>query len=131
MVDIILIGLDPSPRCDELLDQRLDRGLFDILQHSDHHRATALDHPEDRGVSFFRVPRPRAPFKRRRRPRRLFFDGFRMSFMTRHHVYLVAFHLTRQARFRLAGDDPCAQLLGHPLHVVRIQAQFLGNLGIR
>jgi hypothetical protein len=51
--------------------------------------------------------------------------------MTGHHVHLIAFHLTRQDRFRLAGDDPFSQLLGHPLHVVRVQAQFLGNLAIR
>ena len=48
MVNIILIGIDPGPRGDKLLDQRLDRGLSDVLQQPDHHGATALDHPEDR-----------------------------------------------------------------------------------
>lgn len=48
-VNIILIGIDSGLRGDELLDQGLDRGLLDVLQHPDHHRPTPLDHPEDRG----------------------------------------------------------------------------------
>ena len=47
------------------------------------------------------------------------------------HINLIAFHFPRQGRFGLAGDDPLAQLLGHPLHVIRVQPQLLGDLGIR
>ena len=50
--------------------------------------------------------------------------------MTGHHGPLIAFHLARQSRFRLASHDPVPQWLGHPLRVVRVQAQLLGNLGI-
>ncbi len=42
--------------------------------------------------------------------------------MTGHHVDLVAFHVPRQDRFGLAGDDPFPELFSHPLYIVRIQA---------
>jgi hypothetical protein len=54
-----------------------------------------------------------------------------MSFVTRDDVDLVAFHLPGQHGFALALNDPRAQLLGHPLNVVRIQAEFLGDLCVR
>ena len=40
-------------------------------------------------------------------------------------------HLPRQDRFGWAGDDPFPQRLGHPRHIVRVQAQLLGHLGVR
>ena len=80
MVDMVFIGMNPGARGDEPLDQGANRGLLDVPQHPDHHR-----------------PAPGGPF----------FDGIRMpSFMTRHDVHLVAFHLAHLAWFRLAGDDP-------------------------
>ena len=86
--------------------------------------------PKMGGFSVSRVPRPRAPFSRRRRPRRPFFHRFRASFMAGHDIDLVAFHVSRQNRFGLAGDDAVTQVLGHPLHVVWIQPQLLGDLGV-
>jgi hypothetical protein len=86
--------------------------------------------PKIGGFSFSKVPRPRAPFRQRRRPRRLFFHCVWPPFMPGHHIDLVAFHFPGQDRVGLAGDDPLAQLLGHPLHVIHVQSQLLGNLGI-
>jgi hypothetical protein len=51
--------------------------------------------------------------------------------MTGHHGHLVAFHLCRQERFGLAGDDPFPERFCHPLYIVQIQSRLLGNLGIR
>ena len=51
--------------------------------------------------------------------------------MTSHHVDLVAFHLPRQDRFGLTGDDPFPELFSHPLYIVRIQAQLVGELRVR
>ncbi len=31
----------------------------------------------------------------------------------------------------MAGNDPFPELFCHPLYIVRIQAQFVGNLGVR
>ena len=50
--------------------------------------------------------------------------------MAGHDIDLVAFHVSRQNRFGLAGDDAVTQVLGHPLHVVWIQPQLLGDLGV-
>lgn len=49
MVNVVLVGIDPTPRRDEPLDERPDGDLLDVLQHPDHHGAAPLDHPEDRG----------------------------------------------------------------------------------
>lgn len=54
-----------------------------------------------------------------------------MALVSGDHVNLVALHLTRQARGRLAGDDARAQLRGHPLRIVLIQTQFVGDLEVR
>ena len=51
--------------------------------------------------------------------------------MTGHYIHLVAFPLSRQERFGLAGDDPFPERFCHPLYIVQIQAQLVGNLGIR
>lgn len=51
--------------------------------------------------------------------------------MPGHHIDLVAFYFPHQGGFGLAGDDALTQWLGHLLHIVRIQPQLLGDLGIR
>ena len=48
VVDILFIGIHPRLRGDEPLDQRLEGGLLDVLQHPDHYSAAPLDHPEYR-----------------------------------------------------------------------------------
>ena len=51
--------------------------------------------------------------------------------MTGHDIDLVALYVPRQDGVRLAGNNPLSQLLGHPLHIVWVQPQLVGNLGIR
>src|SRR5688572_12403989 len=58
-VDVIRIGVDQGPRGNRGWNQRLDRHLLDVLQHLNHHIATALDHAEDR--RFLTFERPASP----------------------------------------------------------------------
>jgi hypothetical protein len=51
-------------------------------------------------------------------------------FVTRDPIPLVAFHVTRQDRFGWAGGDSFSQWFRHPLYIVRVQPQFLGNLRV-
>ena len=51
--------------------------------------------------------------------------------MTSDDVHLVTFHLLPSAGGRLLGDKTLAQLRRHLLHVILVQIEFLGNLGIR
>ena len=78
-----------------------------------------------------RVLRPRAPFKRRRRPRRLFFDRLGVTFMSCHHIDFVAFDFPRKHHLRLLRHDPFTQLRRHVVDTVFIQIQFPSDLPIR
>ena len=51
-----------------------------------------------------------------------------MPFVAGHNVRFITFHFSRQDRFRLAADDPVSELFGHPLDVIGVHAQRLGNL---
>src|SRR5512143_3188679 len=84
--------------------------------------------PRIGGFSFSKVPRPGAPLSRRRRPLRPFFDCLGLALVAGHDVHFVTLNRSGQARLRRAGYDSRAQLLGHRLHVVLIQPQFLSNL---
>src|SRR5512142_2103749 len=86
--------------------------------------------PRMGGFSFCKVPRPRAPRRRRRRPLRPFFDCLGLPLMASHDVHLVTLHLPGQAWLRLSGHHSGAQLLSHLLNVVRVQAQLLGDLPV-
>lgn len=120
VVNVVFVGVHSGSGRDELRDQRLDRHLLDVLQHPDHDRPAALDHPEDRRFFAFQGPALlsgaaaglSAPF----------FHRLRMPLMPGHPVDLVAFHVPRQDRFRLAADDPVPELFGHPLDVVWVHA---------
>src|SRR5215510_9229064 len=68
--------------------------------------------PRTRGFSFSSVPRPRSPFRRRRRPGRPFFDCFGMAFVSGDNVDLIAFDRAFQLRFGLEVNDAAAQLRG-------------------
>jgi hypothetical protein len=48
VIDGVFIDMDPCSRRDERLDEGTNRRLLDILQHPNRHRATALDHAENR-----------------------------------------------------------------------------------
>ena len=65
-VDAVLVRVDGRPRHDSGQYQRLDGLLLDVLQHPDRHLAVAPGIPRTGGFSFSSVPRPRAPFRRRR-----------------------------------------------------------------
>src|SRR5437868_14942429 len=69
--------------------------------------------PKIGGFSFARVPRPRSPFRRRRRGGRPFFDGHGMALMSGYHIDFVAFDLALQHDRRTTGDDPLAESLDH------------------
>ena len=62
-VNVVFIGIYPGSRRDEPLDQRPDRGLPDVLQHPDHHRAAPLDHPENRRLFAFQGAAPACPLQ--------------------------------------------------------------------
>lgn len=70
------------------------------------------------------------PFQASAFPPCLFFHSRRMPLVTDHHIHFATFHLSRQARFWLVTDDSVPKLFAHPLGVVRVQPQLLGNLGI-
>src|SRR5262249_39022170 len=59
-VDVVLIGVDRTPFGDRPLDQRADGRLLNVLQHPDHDRAAALQHPEDRRLLLGQGP-PASP----------------------------------------------------------------------
>ena len=132
VIDGIFIGMDARSRRNERLDQGANRGLLDILDHPDDHRATPLNHAENRwffGRQGSPTPRPLQP------PPPTLPAGaahrFRLSLVAGDDVNLVAFHLPRQDRFGLAQHDPIPQLLGHPLRIAGVQPQFLGDLSVR
>src|SRR6266576_6192457 len=58
-IDVIFIGVDDRTLGDRPSDQRADRRLLDILQHSDNNLTGALDHAEDRRLLLGQ--RPAAP----------------------------------------------------------------------
>lgn len=51
MADIVFIGMNTGAGGDELLDQGANRGLLDVIQHSDYHGGAPLDHPQN-GAAF-------------------------------------------------------------------------------
>src|SRR3954447_19701877 len=69
--------------------------------------------PKIGGFSFASVPRPRPPFRRRRRPSLLFFDLLGMPLMSRHHIDFVAFDRAGKRHRGPAVNDPLAELLDH------------------
>jgi hypothetical protein len=53
-----------------------------------------------------------------------------MALVTSHDRDLIALDGSLQDRRRLALDHPGSQLAGHPLHIVFVQLQLLGDLGV-
>nr|WP_230314373.1 hypothetical protein [Candidatus Contendobacter odensis] len=89
-----------------------------------------LDHPENRRLFFFQgTPAPCALQPAPTTPAAFFFTA--SGCLLCPAINLIAFHFPRPGRFGLAGDDPWAQWLGHPLRVIRVQPSLLGDLGIR
>ncbi len=83
------------------------------------------------GFSFANVPRPRAPFRRRRRPLRPFFYCFRMAFVAGDNVHFIAFDLAFQNGRLLTINDALAEPHGHQVSLGDRQIQFRGDLPIR
>src|SRR5262249_55662053 len=81
--------------------------------------------------SFSSVPRPRSPFRRRRRPGRPFFHRFGMTFVSGDNVDFVAFDRAFKLRFGLEVDDATAQERGHLMRVVLVEIEFLRDLLVR
>jgi hypothetical protein len=84
--------------------------------------------PKSGGFSFSSVPRPGAPFSRRRRPSRPFFHGFGVALVPGHHVHLVVLDLAGEPDLGLALHDPLPELRGHPLGVIGMEVQLLRDL---
>ena len=60
VIDLIFIGMDSRSGADEGVDERLEGGWLDILQHPDDHRAAPWDHPENRRLFLLQSsPTPR------------------------------------------------------------------------
>ena len=83
------------------------------------------------GFSLASVPRPRSPFRRRRRGGRPFFDGLGVALMSCHHIDFVAFDLALQHDRGTTGDDPLAESLDHRPGVIFVDIEFLGDLSSR
>ena len=126
MANLVLIDVHPSARRDESLGTRADRGLPDVFQQADHHRPAPLDPAENRRL--FAVQRAAPLSGAAAGLSTSFFHRLRMTLMAA--IACIAFHLSRQDRFRRADDDFLSQGLGHPLGVVWIQPQRLGDLSI-
>ena len=74
-VDVVLVGINERARDKSLFNQRLNGFLLDILQHLNAHIPPALNQAQDRRLdSPAKVPRPRPPLSRLRRPFRPFFS---------------------------------------------------------
>lgn len=89
--------------------------------------------PRIGGFSLPSVPRPRAPAPLSGTGAGLsapYFHRCRMPLVTGHDVHFITFHFSRQDRFRLAADDPAPELFGHPLDVIWVHAQLLGDLRV-
>ena len=84
--------------------------------------------PKIGGFSFASVPRPGAPFSRRRRPGRPFFRRPRDGPCARPRRRPRRTRPRPEPHRGLPGDDPLAQLRGHHLGVVLVEVQFLGDL---
>ena len=87
--------------------------------------------PKMGGFSFSSVPRPRAPLSRFRRPLRRFFYRRGVSLMTRHDIDFVTLDGILEDRRGLTLNHPVSKLIGHTLHIVFVEIQLLGNLGVR
>jgi hypothetical protein len=87
--------------------------------------------PKICGFSLASVPRPRFPFRRRRRPSLLFFHGRWIALMSRHHIDFVALDLAFEHHNGTAIDDPLTEFLDHHLNVVAVHVEFLGDLQAR
>jgi hypothetical protein len=73
------------------------------------------------GFSLASVPRPRAPFNRRRRGSLPFFHRLGMPLMSRHDIDFVALDLAAEDFRGLAFDDPFSKLGRHHLGVVGVE----------
>src|SRR3954453_21460502 len=62
--------------------------------------------PKIGGFSLASVPRPRPPFRRRRRPARPFFHGLGIALMSRYDIDFATLDLTRERRLGSSLDDP-------------------------
>jgi len=51
--------------------------------------------------------------------------------VARHDIDFVTLYGFLEDRLRLAIDHPLSQLIGHSLHVIFVEIQFPGNLGVR
>lgn len=107
VIDGLFIGMDARSRRDERLDQGANRGLPDILDPPDDHRAAALDHAEDRRL--FRrqgPPTPRALQPAPPTPPAGAAHRFRLSLVAGDDINLVAFHIPRPVRVGAARPRP-------------------------
>jgi hypothetical protein len=48
-----------------------------------------------------------------------------------YHAHLLAFNLASERGLRLPEHDPLSQRGLHPLSVIRVEVEFLGNLLVR
>src|SRR3954465_4807114 len=84
--------------------------------------------PRIGGLSFASVPRPGAPFSRRRRPGRPPWRRPPAGPGAGDDVDLVDLDLALQPRRREPGGEPAPELLGHRLHVGLGEVQLLAAL---
>ena len=83
--------------------------------------------PKIGGFSVARLPRPRLPLSRHRRPERPFLQPHRAAFVPGHDVDLIAFHLTAQGGGGFLSHEALAQLSRHVMRIVFVEVEFLGN----
>ena len=63
VIDGVFIRVHIRARSNRCLNQRLDRPLLDVGQHTNDHLSTALDHPEDRWLLSGKCPSTALAFK--------------------------------------------------------------------
>jgi len=84
--------------------------------------------PKIGGFSPAKVPRPRQPLSRLRRPGRPFVHGGGVALMTGYNIDFITLDFTLKRNRFLLVDEALPQVRGHLLHIVFIQTQLLGNL---
>ena len=62
-IDVVLVGVNGGPRGNRRLEDRLDRFLLNVRQHSHHDLATPLNHAEDGGLFFLERTTAAGPFQ--------------------------------------------------------------------
>jgi hypothetical protein len=128
VVNGVFIGKNECAGLDSLTDEGLNGLLLDIGKHPNNDFSTALDHAEDGGFSLSSVPRPGAPFNRRRRPGRPCWRVASGCPLCPATTYTSSHSTSPLNSTGFFFRDAFPQLRGHILRHILINVQLCGNL---